>query len=74
MGSVIILLASQVLALTAPAAPAPLDAPGPRGAQVSAAATVVILHAETTRAEAGAQALKRQRLTSAEGRVTIAFE
>ena len=72
MASAIILLASQALALTAPTAMMPT----PRGAQVSAAATatVEILHAETTREEPGPQALKRQRLTSADGRVSIAFE
>ena len=74
MGSLIILLASQALALAAPAADAPPAAPAPRGAQVSAAATVEILHAETNLEQAGPQGLKRQRLTSAEGRVAIAFE
>ena len=70
MGSLIIVLASQALALSAPQA----ELPAARGARVSAAATVQILHAETTREDAGPQALKRQRLTSAGGRVSIAFE
>ena len=70
MVSKIILLASQALALTAPAA----DRPSARGAQVSAAATAEILHAETTREDSGPQALKRQRRTGADGRVSIEFE
>ena len=70
MGSAIILLASQALALTSPA----VDAPVVHGAQVSAIATVQILHAETTREEAGPQALKRQRRIGAAGRVSIEFE
>ena len=70
MGSVIFLLASQALALAAPVA----EAPAPRGAHVSAAATVEILQAETNRADAGPQALKRQLRTGAEGRVSIEFE
>ena len=70
MGSVITILASQVLALSAPAA----DAPAVQGARVSATATVEILHAETTREEAGPQALKRQRRIGAAGRVSIEFE
>ena len=70
MGCLIIMLASQALALSIPAA----ELPATRGARVSAAATVQILHAETTREDTGPQALKRQRLTSADGRVSIAFE
>ena len=70
MGSVIILLASQALALTVPAA----NPPAAHGARVSATATVVILHAETTREEAGPLALKRQSRIGAGGRVSIEFE
>ena len=70
MVSALFLLASQALALTAPAA----DRPAPRGVQVSAAATVEILHAETTREDPGPQALKRQRRTGADGRIAIEFE
>ena len=70
MVSALILLASQALALAAPAA----DRPAPRGAQVSAAATAEILHAETTREPTGPQALKRQRRTGVDGRVAIEFE
>ena len=70
MVSAIILLVSQTLALAAPGA----EPPAPRGAQVSAAATVEILHAETTREVPGPQALKRQRRTGADGRVSIEFE
>ena len=70
MGSLIILLVGQTLALAAPAA----ERPTPRGAQVSAAATAEILHAETTREDAGPQALKRQRRAGADGRVSIEFE
>ena len=70
MGSVIALLASQVLALSAPVA----DWPAAHGAQVSAVATVEILHAETTREVPGPQALKRQRRIGAAGQVSIEFE
>ena len=70
MESVIILLASQALALSVPAA----DAPVAHGAQVSAIATVEILHAETTRELPGPLALKRQRRIGAAGQVSIEFE
>ena len=70
MGSLIIVLASQALALAAP----PAELPAARGVRVSAVATVQILHAETTLEDTGPQALKRQRLTSADGRVAVAFE
>ena len=70
MGSVIILLASQALAILAPAA----DAPARRGVQVRASATAEILHAETTREETGPLALKRQRRAGADGRISIEFE
>ena len=70
MVSAIILLASQALALAAPAA----DPPAARGAQVSAAATAQILHAETTREDSGPQALKRQRRAGADGRISFEFE
>ena len=70
MGSVIILLASQALALAAPAA----GTPSPQGARVVAIATVEILHAETTRIEAGPQALKRHLSINSAGQVSIEFE
>ena len=70
MGSLIIVLASQALALATPV----MGTPAPHGARVSAAATVEILHAETTREEPGPQALKRQRRTGADGRISIEFE
>ena len=70
MGSVIALLASQALALSAPAT----DWPAARGAQASAAATVEILHAETTREAPGPLALKRQRRAGPAGQVSIEFE
>ena len=70
MGSLIIVLASQALALSA----LPAELPAARGARVSAAATVQILHAETTRENTGPQALKRQRRTGADGRISIEFE
>ncbi len=64
------MLAGQALALTASAA----GAQAAPGAWVSAAATVEILHSETTREEPGPQALKRQRWIGADGRVSIEFE
>jgi hypothetical protein len=67
MGSVTILLASQALALAAPA-------PVQQGARVSAIATVEILHAETTRDEPGPQALVRHRRANADSRISIEFE
>ena len=70
MATAIILLASQALAFAAPAA----DVPTAHGARVSATATVVILHAETTREDAGPRALKRQRRIGATGRVSIEFD
>ena len=65
-----LILASQALAIAAPAA----SAPKPSGARVSAVATAEILHAETTREDGGALALNRHRRASADGRVTIEFE
>ena len=70
MATAIILLASQALALAAPAA----DLRTAHGARVSATATVVILQAETTREEAGPRALKSQHRIGASGRVSIEFE
>ena len=70
MGSVITLLAGQMLALAVP----PEEWPAARGARISAIATVEIVHAETTREEAGPLALKRQRRIGAGGRVSIEFE
>ena len=65
-----LILASQALAIAAPAA----SAPKPSGARVSAVATAEILHAETTREDGGVLALNRHRRASAVGRVTIEFE
>ena len=70
MGSAITLLASQVLAFTAPS----VNAAVAQCARISAIATVQILHAETTREEAGPLALKRQRRIGAGGRVSLEFE
>ena len=70
MASAIILLASQVLALAAPAA----ETPALRGARISAAATAEILRAETNREARGPQELTRQRRTGADGHISIEFE
>ena len=70
MASAIILLASQVLALAAPAA----ETPALGGARISAAATVEILRAETNREARGPQELTRQRRTGADGHISIEFE
>jgi len=70
MGSAIFIFASQALAVTAPAASSPV----PRGAHVSAVATVEILRAQTTRDERGPDVLTRHRLAKADGWVIIEFE
>ncbi len=67
------LWAAQVLVLAAPAAPVAARQAG-HAATISAVATVQIVHAETTRADAGPRALKRQLQTDAQGRSSIVFE
>ena len=69
MGSVILLLASQALAVATPVPGKP-----PPGARVSAVATAEILRAETTRDEGTAMSLQRHRRTNSDGRVAIEFE